>query len=171
LFEDFETDLLNTLGTQVDILETRKKQEEQDQVLSTFCPKCRKKHPLRECPLDNIHVCGLCTKNDAIDDCQKLKEFHANQMEESQGMEYLYYLAPRRPWKPRFIGMSQNSPQQFPQNYQYPIQNLWMLLCLGRLGLLNKLKINLLNVGKTMLMDPKLLNNIILNHISAILQQ
>jgi hypothetical protein len=28
-------------------------------------------------------------------------------------MEYLYYLAPRNPWQPRFTGMSQNFVPQF----------------------------------------------------------
>jgi hypothetical protein len=50
-------------------------------------------------------------------------------MEEGQGMESLYYLAPRRRWQPHFTGMSQNSApqfsQQFPLNFQYPIQNSW----------------------------------------------
>lgn len=42
-FEDFKIDLLSTLGTKVYILKTRKKQEEQNQALSIFCLKCRKK--------------------------------------------------------------------------------------------------------------------------------
>ena len=57
LLENFKTDLLSTLGTQVDVLKENKKKEEQEQALAIFCSKCRKKHPLRECPLDSIHVC------------------------------------------------------------------------------------------------------------------
>ena len=48
LLEDFKTDRLSTLGTQVETLKTRKRQEEQDQILSFFCPKCRKKTPLKD---------------------------------------------------------------------------------------------------------------------------
>ena len=58
-----------------------------------------------------------------IDDCPRLKEVQVVCMEESQGMESLYYLAPKRPWQPPVSGMSQNPTQQFPQNYQYPVQN------------------------------------------------
>eukprot|EP00253_Pinus_taeda_P005658 PITA_05658 len=54
LLENFKTDLLSTLGTQVDVLKANKKKEEQEQALAIFCSKCRKKHPLRECPLDSI---------------------------------------------------------------------------------------------------------------------
>ena len=51
LLENFKTDLLSTLGTQVDVLKAKKRKEEQDEALAIFCPKCRQKHPLRECPL------------------------------------------------------------------------------------------------------------------------
>ena len=62
LLEDFKADLLSTLGTQVEVLKTKKIQEQQDQpdqALSIFCPRCRKKHPLKECPLSNVQICGL----------------------------------------------------------------------------------------------------------------
>ena len=64
---------MSTLGTQVEVLKTKKIQEQQDQALSIFCPKCRKKHPLKECPLNNVHICGLCTENHNTDDFSKLK--------------------------------------------------------------------------------------------------
>ena len=43
-------------------------------------------------------------------------------MEEVQGVDSLYYMAPRRPWQPR---MPQQFPQQNPHNFQYPPQNSW----------------------------------------------
>lgn len=98
LLENFKTDLLSTLGTQVDVLKENKKQEEEEQTMSIFCPKCRKKYILRECPLDNIQVCGICIENHSIDNCPNLKEFQMNLIEELQGIDYLYYMAPRRPW-------------------------------------------------------------------------
>jgi hypothetical protein len=54
LLENFKTDLLGTIGSQLDTLKIKRKQEEENPVLSIFCPKCRKRHPLRECPLDNV---------------------------------------------------------------------------------------------------------------------
>ena len=74
LLEDFKTNLLSTLGTHVETLKTRKRQEEHDQLLSIVCPKCREKHPLKECPLDSIQICGLCTRNHSTDDFLRLKE-------------------------------------------------------------------------------------------------
>ena len=38
LLEDFKIDLLSTLGTQVEVSKTKKRQEQQDQALSIFCP-------------------------------------------------------------------------------------------------------------------------------------
>ena len=76
LLEDFKADLLSTLGTQVEVLKTKKRQEQQDlqdQALSIFCPKCRKKHSLKECPLSNVQICGLCAENHKIDECSRLK--------------------------------------------------------------------------------------------------
>jgi hypothetical protein len=61
LLENFKTDLLGTIGSQLDTLKIRKKQEEENHVLSIFCSKCRKRHPLRECPLDNVsRMCNMC---------------------------------------------------------------------------------------------------------------
>ena len=123
LLENFKTDLLSILGTQVDVLKANKKKEEQEQALAIFCSKCRKKHPLRECPLDSIQVCGLCTENHSTENCLRLKELQMNSMEEVPGIEGFYYVAPQRPWKPR---MPQQNPQQYPQqNYLYPPQNIW----------------------------------------------
>lgn len=61
--------------------------------MTILYPKCRKKHLLRECPLDNIHVCGLFTENHVTDDCPTLKDLQVGQLEETQGF---YYMAPRR---------------------------------------------------------------------------
>lgn len=63
LFEDFKTDLLSTLRNKIDTLKTNKRQDEQKQKLSIFCPKCRWKHALKECPLDNVQICGFCIEN------------------------------------------------------------------------------------------------------------
>jgi hypothetical protein len=123
LLESFKTDIMSTFGSQLDMLKGKQKQEEQEKIFAIWCPSCRKKHGKGECPLNKVQVCGLCTDNHATDDCPRLKELQATHIEEGQGMESLYYLAPRRPWQPR---MSQNFvPQQFPQNFQTPIHNSW----------------------------------------------
>eukprot|EP00253_Pinus_taeda_P006588 PITA_06588 len=73
LLEEFKTDQLSTLGTQIDTLKAKKIQEEEDQMMAIFCPKCRKKHALKDCPLENIQVCAFCTENHAIFHCSKVK--------------------------------------------------------------------------------------------------
>jgi hypothetical protein len=77
LLENFKTDLLGTIGSQLDTLKIRKKQEEENHVLSIFCSKCRKRHPLRECPLDNVSICAICAKDHKIEDCPSLPGLHA----------------------------------------------------------------------------------------------
>jgi hypothetical protein len=46
LLENFKTDILGTIGSQLDTLKIKRKQEEENPVLSIFFPKCRKRHPL-----------------------------------------------------------------------------------------------------------------------------
>jgi hypothetical protein len=72
LLDNFKTDLLGTIGSQLDTLKIKRKQEEENPVLSIFCPKCRKRHPLRECPLDNVPVCAICNENHKTKDCPSL---------------------------------------------------------------------------------------------------
>jgi hypothetical protein len=61
LLENFKTDILRKIGSQLDTLKLKKKQEEENATMSIYCPRSRRKHPSREFPLDNISVCGFCT--------------------------------------------------------------------------------------------------------------
>jgi len=63
LFDNFKTDFLSTLGSQLDTLKIKKKKELEDATLAIYRPKCRKIHPLRERPLDNIELFGICANN------------------------------------------------------------------------------------------------------------
>ena len=62
LLEDFKIDILGTLKTQFDIMQAKQKQAEAEKKLAVFCPRCRKKHNHKECPLDVIKVCAICMK-------------------------------------------------------------------------------------------------------------
>jgi hypothetical protein len=98
LLENFKTDILGTIGSQLDTLKIKRKQEEENPVLSIFCPKCRKRHPLRECPLDNVPVCAICTENHKTEDCPSLPGLQAIfKGGEAPGTPS----APKRPWQPR----------------------------------------------------------------------
>jgi hypothetical protein len=70
--DNFKTDILGTLSSQLDTIKVKKKQEEENPVLSIFCSKCRKRHPLKECPLNTISICGICMENHSIKDCPLL---------------------------------------------------------------------------------------------------
>jgi hypothetical protein len=54
VLEHFKSNLFGTIISQLDTLKIKKKQDGDNVVLSILYSKCRKKHPLRECPLNNI---------------------------------------------------------------------------------------------------------------------
>ena len=61
LLDIFKTYIMGTLTSQFDSLKTKNRQEEQDHAsLHIFCPKCRKRHPLKECPLNKFYICVVC---------------------------------------------------------------------------------------------------------------
>jgi len=37
--------------------------------MAIFFPKCRKKHPKRECPFNSIEECTICELNHATSSC------------------------------------------------------------------------------------------------------
>ena len=55
------------MGSQLDALQAKKRQDEEQVAMSIFCPRCRTKHPQRECPLNNISVCHICTEENPTD--------------------------------------------------------------------------------------------------------
>ena len=59
LLENFKTGILGEMGSQLDALQYKKRQEEERAIMSILCPICSTKHPQRECPLNNIFVCHI----------------------------------------------------------------------------------------------------------------
>ena len=57
LIEKFKTDMMSSISSEIDVLRAKKKQLVEDLALGVFFPRCRKKHPLKECPLDKVEVC------------------------------------------------------------------------------------------------------------------
>ena len=51
---------MSSISLQLDVMRENKKQGDEDLVVGVFCPKCIKKHPLRECLLEKVEVCGMC---------------------------------------------------------------------------------------------------------------
>ena len=60
--ENIKTEIMNTVSKQIDPFKFHKKLAEEQESLSIYCPKCRKKHLLRECPIDLkvVNNCVIC---------------------------------------------------------------------------------------------------------------
>ena len=52
----------------------KNKRKAENAALSIFCRKCRKKHALRECPLDlkNVEPCVICAENYDTNECPSI---------------------------------------------------------------------------------------------------
>jgi hypothetical protein len=113
--ENFKTDILGTIGSQLDTLKSRKNQEEENATMCIFCPRCRRKHSSREFPLENISVCGFCIEDHPTKKCPSLPDLLAIYISGDHGE---YYYAPRMPWKPRSQPTYHDLPPQVPPYYQ-----------------------------------------------------
>ena len=69
LLEYFKTDILGTLTTQLEIMQAKQKQVGVEQNVAIFCPRCRKKHSQKECPLDTVKICDVFMKEHATESC------------------------------------------------------------------------------------------------------
>jgi len=56
---ELKTDILGSLSEQIDTLKLQNKHKTEAHALAIFCPKCRKKHALREFPLD-VEIIETC---------------------------------------------------------------------------------------------------------------
>ena len=70
LLENFKIDILGTLSSQIDSMNIKKKFE--DEALTIFCSRCKKRHPLKICPLNFVSLCGLCVEYHETDNCPSL---------------------------------------------------------------------------------------------------
>lgn len=70
--ESFRRYILGNLSEQIDMLLMQNKQKVENVVSLIFCPRCRKKHPLRECLLDKIEICVIYEKRHATKDFPSL---------------------------------------------------------------------------------------------------
>ena len=100
LLENFKTDILGTISAQMDTLNIKKKFE--DEALAIFCLRCKKKPPIKNCPLNSISVCGVCAEDHTTEDYPSLPGLQAiykgaNEPAAQQGQ--------RKPWQQRAPGM------------------------------------------------------------------
>ena len=50
---------MSSMSSEMDILRENQRKEVEYLALGLFCPKCKKKHPLRECLLDKVEACQI----------------------------------------------------------------------------------------------------------------
>jgi len=96
LLENFKTDILGTLTTQLDIVQAKQKQMEAEQNLAIFCPRCRRKHSHKECPLDTVQTCAICTKDHLTESCPSLPGLKAVYKEVEEEPESAYFINQHR---------------------------------------------------------------------------
>jgi hypothetical protein len=111
--EKFKTSILSTINNQLDTLKLKKKQEE-EVVLSIFCPRCRNKHGEKECPLNVIEIYGMCTLEHATSEFPIFFELQSMYMGGGISQEQSY--PSRRPWR------AQNHNAFYDPNAQYQQQ-------------------------------------------------
>jgi len=77
-------------------LQVQKKQAEAEVAFAIFRPKCRDKHPLRECPLDKVPICTICEKDHETQQCPSLPGIKAALQPTEEEAEVVYLLTQRR---------------------------------------------------------------------------
>jgi hypothetical protein len=68
----------------------KKKWEEEEVALAIFFLKCRKRHPLKECPLDQIEICGICEEEHSTSKCPSLPWFKRKSIRKQVGRPINY---------------------------------------------------------------------------------
>ena len=118
LLENFKTNILGAMGSQLDALQGKKRKEEECAAMSILCPRCRTKHPQRELPLNNISVSHICMDEHPIDNFPLFPGLQAIYKSGDIGETYW-----RPPWKRRDPLPYQNfspHPPPYYQPYQPP---------------------------------------------------
>jgi len=99
ILDEFKTDIIGSLSEQLDTLKIQNKQKEEAEALAIFCPKCRKKHALRECPLDAkvVETCMICSESHETKDCPSNPGLKVVFQEDPNSVESLFFVS-RKPW-------------------------------------------------------------------------
>ena len=93
MLEDFKSEMLQTLALQLDTMNIRRKQEETERALAIFCPRCTRRHPRNEFPLNHIEIFSVYEENHSINKCPSLPGLKAV-------YELLHSAPPRQPQMP-----------------------------------------------------------------------
>jgi hypothetical protein len=98
LLENFKTDILGTLTTQLDVLQVKQKQAEEEHLLAIFFPRCRRKHGSRECPLDVVQNYAIFAQKHATEQCPSILGLKFIFKEEKEEIKLVYLMAQCHQW-------------------------------------------------------------------------
>jgi hypothetical protein len=79
-------------------MKIKKKEDEETLPLAIFFPKCCKKNPLREFPLDSVEICVICEQDHDTKNCPSLPGIKTIYQETSEGVEKLCIINQKQPW-------------------------------------------------------------------------
>lgn len=113
--DNMKIEIMNTVSKQIDSLKFQQKLVEEQESLFIFCPKCRKKHLLRECPIDvkGTNKCEICTENHATEKCPSIPRLKAVFEGGKPEAESLHTMGARRNWPHVTASMAPELPLHF----------------------------------------------------------
>ena len=101
MLEDFTSKMLQTLSLHMDTMHIKRKQEEAERALAIFFPRCTRRHPRNEFPLNLIEICLVCEENHSTDKCPSLPRLKVVYHGTKGATEHLCYINQRIPHGPR----------------------------------------------------------------------
>ena len=99
---------MTSISLKIDVLRAKQKQAIEYLTLGVFYPRCRKNHPLKECPLNKVEVCQLCELNHDTKECPSLPQVKGFLQASTPDVEPTYFIAQKKPWKPQNQDMTPN---------------------------------------------------------------
>lgn len=113
LLEKLKKNILNTINIQLDTLKIKRKQEDANASLAIFSSCCRKRHPKKECLVNVIEVCGICTEDHPTEICPSLPGLRAIYKGGVEPQDTLY--PPKRLWRKQNPNIVLDPSMQYPQ--------------------------------------------------------
>ena len=92
--------MMSSISSEIDVLREKKKQVVEDLIVGVFYPRCRKNHPLKECPLNKVEVCQLCELNHDTKECPSLPQVKVVLQESTPEVKPTYFIAQKKPRQP-----------------------------------------------------------------------
>ena len=87
---------MTSISLEIDVLRENKKQAVEDLILGVFYPKCRKKNPLKEFPLDKVEVCQIFELNHDTKECPSLPQVKEILQASNLDVEPTYFIAQKK---------------------------------------------------------------------------